>query len=92
MKLTIKKIIKEEVEITFPHFRKDGNLFYSAFFSENELIRVTVNQYIPTAIDMFKGDYDDWLLNGKESTPEEFAAAYNKAKNEIDNVCKRLKL
>ena len=87
MKIQIKKTEMVEVELTLPHCRKD--VCYWHMFVEGSMITVLKSQNSSIEVrDNSNGGYNEWILKGKECSSEEFMAAYEAAKLEIDEKVK----
>lgn len=77
MKITIKKEKTEEIEVTFPVFKKDGCHNIIAV-SENECIMVTTTS-VSITIQKYNYIMDSFFTTDEDSNEDEFMAAYNNA-------------
>lgn len=84
MKLTINKVEQVEVEVTFPHYRKNGTIHYFAFISEKELLMVKVHEFTTPEIELNTNFTQSWFIDGEEISHKEFTEAYNKALKELN--------
>ena len=92
MKLTrvIQPALTEEVEITFPVYRSNSDLFYFKLIDEKNLIQVTISEYSNTLrIERHTVICDQLFgIGSKEITKEEFENKFNETKEKLTNLIK----
>ena len=85
MKATIKISTTQEVKVSLPQFRKDGNEYY-AFYSENYLDNMYFRIYKNKLICFMAFCELHNINKGNQITEIEFIKAFNSVKNTIDFV------
>ena len=87
MKATIKVPVTttQEVEVSLPQFRKDGNEYY-AFYSENYLDNIYFRVYDVRLMTFMSFCELHNINKGNQITESEFIKAFNSVKNTIDFV------
>jgi hypothetical protein len=85
MKTTIKITTTQEVEVSLPQFRKDGNEYY-AFYSENYLDNIYFRVYKGRLMTFMAFCELHNINKGNQITESEFIKAFNSVKNTIDLV------
>lgn len=83
MKTTIKVNTTQEVEVSLPQFRKDGNEYY-AFYSENYLDNIYFRVYEKKLMTFMAFCELHNINKGNQITESEFIKAFNLVKGTID--------
>lgn len=90
MKITrvLQPAITEEVEITFPFYRSNSDLFYFKGVDENNIIQVTTSKFCySTRIEAHRVICEQVFGVGSvEITKEEFEAKFNEAVEVLTNL------
>jgi len=83
MTLTVTKKETQEIEITFPLYKKLGNKFYKGI-SEKEWIQLMPNI---SCVMVYDSPYqlDEVLMEGKDIAPEQFNQVFSEVFNKIKN-------